>query len=137
MKKLFISATVLFSTLFGFGLGVTPTYAAPSYTFGDTASSEDACEALKRLNPDNKGCGAAQGGVNTIIRVALNLLSFIAGVIAVIMIIVSGFKYVTAQGDANQISSAKNSLLYAIVGLVVVAFAQAIVKFALSKSINA
>ena len=50
------------------------------------------------------------------------------------MLIVSGLKYVMSQGDANQISSAKRSLIFAIVGMAVVAFSQMLVKFVLTKA---
>lgn len=124
-----LAATIMLS------LPLAPTLVSTAYA--DTASSNDACEALKDLNPDGKGCGAADSGVDKIVRLALQFLSIVAGIIAVIMIIVSGFKYVTSQGDPNSISSAKQALIYAIAGLVVVAFAQAIVMFALRRSINA
>jgi hypothetical protein len=124
------------AALSGIVLFMTPTVLAHTFYVGATAS-QDACETLKDLNPNGGGCTASQGGVNSVIKLALNLLSIIAGVIGVIMVIVAGFKYITAQGDAASITSARNALLYAIVGLVVVAFAQAIVKFVLSRSINA
>ena len=133
MRKLrYIIATAVTSILL-----LSPVAALAQPVYVGTASSDDACETLKNLNPDSKGCGTADNGVNKIIKVAINLISVIAAVIAVIMIIVSGFKYITARGDSNQITSARNSLLYAIVGLVVVAFAQVIVRFVLAKSIHA
>jgi hypothetical protein len=131
MKKI----AVLFVTLLT-GLLILPPVASAQPYFGN-ASSDDACQTLKNLNPDNEGCGRSDKGVNDIITLALNLLTFIAAVIAVIMMFVSGFKYITAQGDANQISSAKKSLIYALAGLVVVASAQFLVKFVLARSINA
>ena len=132
MKKLTVLLTTLITGLFI----VSPiAYAQPTYL--GNASSDDACQTLKDLNPDNKGCGAGDNGVNDIITLSLNLLTFIAAVIAVIMMFVSGFKYITAQGDSNQISSAKRSLIYALVGLVVVASAQFLVKFVLARSIHA
>jgi hypothetical protein len=56
------------------------------------------------------------------------------GFVAVIMIIIGGLKYVTYSGDSSNINSAKNTILYAVVGLVVVALAQIIVKFVLAKA---
>lgn len=63
----------------------------------------------------------------------INVFSFVVGIAAVIMIMVGGFKYITSQGDANSISSAKNTILYAIVGLVIVAFAQVIVRYVIGR----
>jgi hypothetical protein len=50
------------------------------------------------------------------------------------MIIIGGFRYITSGGDSGSVSSAKNTVLYAIVGLIIVALAQVIVRFVLSKS---
>lgn len=100
------------------------------------ASKNAACEAIQAANPD-AACGdASESGsnLNDLIELALNLLTLAAGVIAVIMLIVSGLKYITASGDPSNINSAKNTLIYAIVGLVVVALAQIIVRFVLSKA---
>ena len=63
-------------------------------------------------------------------------MSVIVGVIAVIMIVYAGFKYITSGGESNGVSSAKNSLIYAIVGLVIVALAQIIVHLVLNTSSN-
>lgn len=100
-----------------------------------SGSSGEACKAIGAISPEGGTCKDSAGpSVNSLISTAINLLSLVAGVIAVIMLIVSGFKYITSQGDAGSITSAKNSLLYAIIGLVVVVFAQILVKFVLSKA---
>ena len=57
----------------------------------------------------------------------------VVGVIAVIMIIIGGLRYITSGGDSNNTKGAKDTILYAIIGLVVVAMAQVIVKFVLNK----
>lgn len=72
--------------------------------------------------------------VNDTIVTVINVLSSLAGVLAVIMIIVAGFRYMTSGGDSNKVASAKNALIYAIIGLVIVALAQIIVKFVLNKA---
>lgn len=77
--------------------------------------------------------GEAESKVNDIITLVINVFSVVVGVIAVIMIIVGGLKYITSGGDSGNITSAKNTILYAIVGLVIVALSQIIVKFVLSK----
>jgi hypothetical protein len=74
--------------------------------------------------------------INDIIHTIVNLLSAIVGVVAVIMIIVGGFRYITSGGNDTSVTSAKNTILYAIIGLVVVALAQLIVRFTLSKLTN-
>jgi hypothetical protein len=89
------------------------------------------------------GVGAASGSgsctttsgptVNSVISTIVNILSAIVGILAVIMVIFSGFKYVTAGGDSGKVSSAKNTLIYAIVGIVVAALARPLVQFVLDK----
>jgi hypothetical protein len=74
--------------------------------------------------------------INDIIHTIVNILSAIVGVVAVIMIIVGGFRYITSGGNDTSVTSAKNTILYAIIGLVVVALAQIIVRFTLSKLTN-
>ena len=76
----------------------------------------------------------AQAGVNNIIETVINIFSLVVGVVAVIMIIVGGLKYITSGGDSGNITGAKNTILYAVVGLVVVALAQIIVRFVLSEA---
>lgn len=71
--------------------------------------------------------------LNDLIASIVNIFSVIVGVIAVIMIIFGGFKYITSGGDSGKISSAKTTIIYAIVGLIIVALAQVIVRFVLNK----
>lgn len=83
-------------------------------------------------------CGAPSGNnttVNSIIATVINIISFIVGVVAVVMIMIGGFKYITSSGDSSNIQSAKNTILYAIVGLVIVATAQIIVRFVLNNTL--
>lgn len=65
--------------------------------------------------------------VNNFVGNLMDVLIWIVGVAAVIMIIVGGVKYITSGGDANKLTSAKNTILYSVVGLVVALFAYAIV----------
>ena len=98
------------------------------------ASKDAACETVQELHSDTACGDESESGesLNDLIEVALEFISIAAGVIAVIMIIVSGLKYVTASGDPTNVNSAKNTLIYAIVGLVIVVLAQIIVRFVLS-----
>lgn len=65
------------------------------------------------------------------VATAIDLFSLIIGIIAVVMIMVGGVKYITSQGDSGNVTAAKNTILYAIIGLVIVALAQLIVRFVL------
>lgn len=71
----------------------------------------------------------AINGQDGLIAKIVNVLLFVIGIISVIMIIVGGIRYATSNGDANSVTAAKNTILYAIVGLVVAIFAYAIVTF--------
>jgi hypothetical protein len=71
--------------------------------------------------------------LNDIIKLVINIFSLIVGVVAVIMIIIGGLKYITSGGDSGNVTGAKNTILYAIIGLVVVALSQFIVRFVLAK----
>lgn len=64
-----------------------------------------------------------------IVKRLINVFLFAIGALAVIMIIHSGFKYTTSRGDAEGVKSAKNTLLYAVIGLIVASMAFAIVNF--------
>jgi hypothetical protein len=68
-----------------------------------------------------------------VIRSAIQIFTVILGVAAVIVVIISGLKYITAGGDTSAVESARKTLTYALVGLAVAALAQAIVSLVLSK----
>lgn len=74
-----------------------------------------------------------EGTVNNIITTVINIFSVLVGVVAVVMIIIGGMKYITSGGDSNNISAAKTTIIYAIIGLVVVALAQVVVRFVLTR----
>lgn len=72
-------------------------------------------------------------GKDSIFAKIISIIIKFAGFIAVIMIMVGGFKYVFSGGDQNAVKSAKETITYAIVGLVVAIFANIIVAFILSR----
>lgn len=70
-------------------------------------------------------------GPNGILTKAARLLAIVVGLASVIMIIVGGFQYVMSSGDPGNITNAKNTILYAIIGLLVALLAQGIISFVL------
>ena len=68
-------------------------------------------------------------GPDGVILKAANLISIIGGIAAVIMIMIAGFFFVTSGGDSNRTQTARKTLTYAVVGLVVIALARTIVVF--------
>ena len=68
-----------------------------------------------------------------IVQTVINTLLSIIGVLAVVMLILGGIRYTTSQGDAKAIESAKNTILYAIIGIVVAFAAWALVNFVIGQ----
>ncbi len=95
-------------------------------------ATNQACQGIGLVGGSG-GCGDQGAQVDGVITTFVNVLSTVVGVIAVIMIIISGAKFMTAGGDANAVSGAKKTLIYALVGLVVVALAETLVHFVLGK----
>ena len=75
----------------------------------------------------------ANDKINNLVKTVINIFSLIVGIVSVIMIIFGGLKYITSGGESSNVSGAKNTIIYAIIGLVVVALAQFIVQFVLNK----
>lgn len=71
----------------------------------------------------------SQNGQVGLITEITSLLLFIAGAIAVIVIIYGGIRYVTSTGDATRVKQAKDTILYGIIGLVIAILAYSIVNF--------
>lgn len=105
---------------------------APAYALFEGAS-DAACQGAN-LNGSTK-CeeGKAAGKIGSTVTAILNILSIIVGIAAVILIIINGLRFITSGGDSNSVSAAKNGVIYAIVGLIVVALAQVIVRFVLGR----
>lgn len=83
------------------------------------------------------GCsstGVDNSSVGHIAREVVDLFSIIVGAVSIVMIIYGGFRYITSGGDSGRVGNAKNTLIYAIVGLVIVALAQLIVHFVLTQA---
>ena len=74
-----------------------------------------------------------QGGI---FQTITNILLFLVGAISVIMLIIGGVRYVISGGDQNQVTGAKNTILYAIVGIIVAFLAYAAVNFVVTRLAN-
>jgi len=127
--------------LVGFGLAVallfmysTPVLAqtSPDITGGLCAGAN--------LDVNDPNCDSESDAVqklNNLIRKVINLLSLVVGIVAVIMIIIGGLRYITSGGSDTGVTSAKNTILYAIIGLIIVALAQLLVRFVLRQVTSA
>lgn len=111
--------------------------------YADNAIQQSVCSGVNTATQTGTGVGANTGctggtdaatKVSDIARLVVNILSIIVGVVAVVMIIVGGFKYITSGGDTGKVGGAKNTIIYAIIGLILVALAQIIVNVVLDQS---
>lgn len=122
-------------TVASLGVLAVPTL-APATVFAQNADiNGNLCAGTNFDVGATGGCDAAgaQNKVNSILKLVINIFSLIVGFVSVVMIIVGGFRYITSGGEASNVSGAKNTIIYAIVGLVIVALAQFIVHFVLGQ----
>ncbi len=90
------------------------------------ADSKD--EVQNGANMANGGGGSNQN-LPDIITTIINVMLFIAGALAVIMIIYGGIRYITAHGDEKQVKVAKDTIVYSVTGLIIAILAYALVTF--------
>lgn len=97
--------------------------AAPVFA-ADDLSIRNGVDSSK--SDEQPGSLFGEGGVFEIVS---KVLLFIIGAVSVIMLIIGGIRYTVSQGDSSQVTAAKNTILYSIVGLVVAILAYAAVDF--------
>ncbi len=123
-------------------LAALVTLSTPALAVGGTALAVDVFQPCSGSASSTDVCSDAnsQGGnsgtnnpVVSIIKAAIEILSFIIGIGAVIGIVVSGFRIITAGGDSQAVASARSGLLYSVAGLAVAVLAQALVAFVLDR----
>jgi amino acid transporter len=127
-------------SVFGFVLPMAVTATAYAEVTPPQVNSNLCSGANGDLTGQNgTGCDDSTAGeaANKLVANVINILSVIVGIISVIMIIYAGFRYVTSGGREESVKGAKNTILYAIIGLVIVALAQIIVHFVLAKTTQA
>jgi len=108
-------------------LGIGFATALPVYADAGDAKA-DVCAGL---TTGGGACADNGNEVSKLVKTIVNVISVIAGFVAVIMIIVGGVKYITSGGESSKTASAKNTIVFALVGLVIVALSQVIVRFVL------
>ena len=130
MKHFKSAAVSIILSLLSMGLMAAGTTAVASAASISTVGVDTtaACSALTQLNPA-QDCTTGGNGVTHIIAVVVNILSLVVGIAAVIMIIIAGLKFITAGGDSSGLASARNTLIYALVGLAIAVLAQFLVHF--------
>jgi hypothetical protein len=108
---------------------------APAVVMASSVDIEGNICGGTNANTSAGQCGTAQADtqVSNVFANIINFFSLLVGIVCVIMIIIGGFQYVVSNGDTGKISTAKNTIIFALVGLVIVAMAQFIVHFVLGK----
>lgn len=89
-------------------------------------SSTNICKSISNNN-------STGNPINNIIDSILGVITYIAGILAVILILVSGYRFVTSGGNPNAITQARQTLMYALIGIIVVAVSQSLILFIFSK----
>ncbi len=92
-----------------------------------------AISPINEITGDNVDDSSAfTGNVVGIINAIISVL----GIVAVIVVIIGGIRYMTSAGDAGKVKTAKDTILYGLIGLAVVALSFAIVNFVIVNVIN-
>ena len=120
-------------------LGVATTVAIPAYAGQPDQNCDDG-----KVNI-SEGVDCAKGkqtraelfaGDNSLFKTVTNVLLFLIGAVSVIMLVIGGLRYTLSNGDSTQVTNAKNTILYSIVGIVVALLAYAIVNFVVTSFIS-
>lgn len=90
-------------------------------------------KACNGANASEPVCAATSDTVNDPVQDVISTLLLAVGIIAVIMIIIGGIRYTLSNGDASRIKSAKDTVLYSVIGLIVAMLAYAIVNFVIGR----
>jgi len=93
---------------------------------GSAAGTPDVCGPAKTP--------PAKNPIVTILATAITIISYIVGAASVIVLVVSALRFITSGGDSNAVASARNGLVYALVGIAITALAQIFVAYILNKS---
>lgn len=103
------------------------------------AITTSVCDGAGEASGEPKDCknatlSGSSEGIKDLAGTVVDIFSVIIGAIAIIMLLYGGLRYITSGGDSGRVGNAKNTLLYAVIGLIIVALAQIIVNFVLSAS---
>jgi hypothetical protein len=129
MKKILLTVFVILALFF---TQAGAAFACPANCSGGSTN----CAKGQVLQGVEQAGSCNGSGVTGALGAAVNILSIIVGAAAILMIVVSGLKYITSGGDSNKITSAKNNLIYALIGVAVAALAQLLVHFVLFNANN-
>ncbi len=138
MKRYIIALSITFFSILPLFVA-SPASAATDLFKGTVQNSNGINESICQQQGANTSAVCQTTGINPLsgsgglLGKATRIISIISGMAAVILIIVGGFMYVTAGGDSSKVSTARNTIIGAVVGLVIIMLAQVIVLFVASK----
>lgn len=124
MKK-FISSLALGVSIMAVFVGVVA-WLGPDTALA-AANTNEVKNGINSVGGNDPGNGSA--AFTNLLESIINILLFLIGAIAVIMIIIGGLRYVISGGDQGAITGAKNTILYAVIGLVIAIMAYAIINW--------
>ena len=124
MKKSIISIAIM--TCAVFGASVLSTASLPGSVSAQVSKGIDTATTSEMK-------GKSIDGDKGLIKTVVNVLLWAVGILSVIMIIFSGFRYITSAGDASKTKSARSTLIYSVVGLIVAIMAWAIVNMVINR----
>lgn len=127
---------VAISTLVTMSVAVVPatTFASCTNIGSGVQAGIDSTLGTKAKTGKCGSGGSLTGGINNVASTITTDFSILIGVISVIMIIYAGFKYVTSGGSSDNANSARNILMYAVIGLIITVIAQLIVHLVLNSA---
>ncbi len=126
MKRVLINAILVVVTLATMLVQSQVAFAAWN-PFGSSCSGAAANSAVC-----STAAPSSKSPIRDIIVTATNIVAVVAGVAAIIVILVSGFRFITSSGNSSNVEGARNTLMYAVIGLVVIVAARTIVVYAVS-----
>ena len=118
-------------TLF-FGLTFpAPAFAASNYIFDGACTNTSARGSAVCQNGETSR-NPLTGSDGLIVKIT-RIVALVAGMAAVIIIMLSGFRYINSAGDATKATQARNGIIYALIGLIVIVSAQFIISLIVSR----
>ncbi len=135
MKKVFSGLIVAIIAVASVGLASPSAHAIDVFKNGCDSKTPAATGAAKSASTGGSNiCGASEkDDFATIAKNVINTLLYVVGIVAVVMIIIGGIRYASSNGDSSAIQGAKNTILYAVIGLIVAIMAFAIVNFVVAR----
>lgn len=118
--KLFLVAGLALPVL---GLVAVPTTSVSALGLSDAQSQVESVDGLAKSADDPSG----------LVKNVINFMLYLVGILSVAFLIWGGIRYTTSAGDSNKVTSAKNTIMYAVIGLIVAILAYAIVNLVITQ----